>query len=64
MMVKFSELRKGDLIKASWLGSYRGSEWHEVLDVNPSYSDSRKVRVNIEGYGSIDRDKNDTIERQ
>ena len=38
-MVRVSELRVGDYIRASWLGS----GWHKVLEVGTSYSDSSKV---------------------
>jgi len=64
MWVKISDLRRGDMIKAAWLGTYKGSEWHRVEDVNPSYADSNKLRVNIEGFGSREFDRSDTIERQ
>lgn len=63
MIVKISELRCGDLIKTSWLGTYKGSEWHTVLDVYSS-SNSNKIRINIEGYGSKEFDKDETIEKQ
>ena len=63
-IVKVSQLSEGDIIAADWLGKYKGSRWHEVFSVNPSYASSKKVRLNIEGYGSIDRDKDDEVERK
>ena len=63
-IVKVSELSEGDIIAADWLGKYKGSRWHEVFRVNPSYASPQKVNLNIEGYGAIDRDKNDKVERK
>ena len=62
--VKVSDLEKGDLIKSNWLGEYKGSEWHEIYEKYPSSSDEDTVRINIEGYGSVELDKDDTIERK
>ncbi|MBQ6987248.1 MAG: hypothetical protein IJQ25_09710 [Oscillibacter sp.] len=63
-IVKISQLSEGDIIAADWLGTYRGSRWHMVLGVYQSYKDSSMLRLNIEGYGSVDRSKNDTVERK
>ncbi len=62
MLVKFCELECGDLIKASWLGTYKGSEWHTVYDIYPS-SDN-KLKISIEGFGTREFNKYDTVEKQ
>lgn len=59
-MVHVSELRVGDYIKADWLGS----GWYKVLDVGRGYSGSGKVYLAIEGYGSIQLNADESVERQ
>lgn len=62
MFVKFSELQCGDLVRASWLGTYKGSEWHFVYEIYNLSDD--KININIEGYGNLEVSKDDTIEKK
>lgn len=64
MFVRISDLSPNDMVRASWLGSYKGSEWHRVMSIEPSYSNANKLNVRIEGFGWVDLNRNDTIERQ
>ena len=50
MYVKVRDLRVGDMIKASWLGS----GWHEVYLIEECGFDSRKMHMNIEGFKACD----------
>ena len=59
-MVRVSELRVGDYISASWLGSC----WHKVLEVGTSYSDSSKVYLAVEGFRGVEISADETVERQ
>ena len=58
-MVRVSEWRVGDYIRASWLGS----GWHKVLEVGTSYSDSSKVYA-VEGFRGVEISADETVERQ
>lgn len=60
MYVKVRDLREGDLIKASWLGS----GWHEVYLIEECGFDSRKMHMNIEGYKACDIYKDEEVERK
>lgn len=60
MSVKISDLRVGDIIQASWLGS----GWHKVFDIRPSYADSRKLNLNIEGFGNTDIYMDEYVDRK
>lgn len=60
MMVKVRDLRVGDLIKASWLGS----GWHEVFLIEECGFDSRKMHMNIEGFKACDIYKDELVERK
>ncbi len=59
-MAKVRDLKVGDLIGASWLGS----GWHKVLDVGTDWSGSGKVYLAIEGYGSIAISADEEVERK
>ncbi len=58
MLVKVKDLRVGDLIMASWLGS----GWHTIFLIEECGCDSRKMHMNIEGYGACDIYKNEEVE--
>lgn len=58
-MVKVSDLRVGDFIRADWLGD----GWHKVLNVGKDWSGSGKIYLAIEGYGSITIAAGETVER-
>ncbi len=60
MYVKIADLRVGDLIKASWLGS----GWHEVYLIEECGTDSRKMHLNIEGFKAVDVYKDAEVERK
>lgn len=60
MTVKVRDLRVGDQIKASWLGS----GWHEVLLIEECGFDSRKMHMNIERYKACDIYKDEEVERK
>ena len=59
-MVRVSELRVGDYIRASWLGS----GWHKVLEVGTSDSDSSNVYLAVEGFRGVEISADETVERQ
>lgn len=60
MYVKVRDLRAGDMIKASWLGS----GWHEVFSIEECGFDSRKMHMIIEGFKNCDIDKDEEVERK
>lgn len=59
MIIKVTEIREGDYIKADWLGS----GWHKVYLAEKSYYPG-KVHFNIEGFGNVDIYENETVEKQ
>ena len=60
MTVKVQDLKKGDLIRAGWLGN----GWHEVFLIEECGFDSSKMHMNIEGFKACDIDKDREVECQ
>lgn len=58
MKVKVKNLKVGDLIQASWLGS----GWHKVFLIEECGRDSRKMHMNIEGFKACDIYKDEEVE--
>lgn len=59
-MTRVEDLRTGDVIKASWLGS----GWHKVYSIEECGFDKNKMHLNIEGFGNVDVYKSERVERK